>query len=271
MLFSSLRVYPKKIWSRVLNMERQKYIIAAAVTVLAIAWGGYTVYKAANNRVDVRITPSAGTVVRAGEIIQINIEAVGGSVVGILLKVGLASEGLGSAKFKHEALEGSGPFSVPFKIQKNFIGKLYISAEAFVAEKESYIGKTFVMVQPIAPIVSIAIPSWNVGWNELTLKINSRLKSGGVWYPLSVSAQLANGDEIDVTSNRAGTSYSLLRPSRVVSRLVPSGLVAPVVASDIIAVSQGGIVEALGVGQDTVLISNSGKSTAVIVTVKPFE
>ncbi len=253
------------------------WLIIAAI----LFGGGYVAVQKSNkttNRVVVSITPAAGTVVRAGETIQIKIKTVGDSVKGVLgvvLNVGLAFEGLGSAKLKQEELEGPGPFSIPFKIPKDFIGKLYISAEAVVAEKESYFGTTFVMVQPIAPIVSITasrselslgMPQW-----LLQLPIDQRLKAGGPQYLLSVYAQLANGDEINISDSRAGTRYSLLSPSKVVNRLVPSGLVEPVVASDIIAVSKDGVVEALGVGQDTVLVSNSGKSTAVIVTVGSFE
>lgn len=194
--------------------------------------------------------------VRAGDTIQINIQTVGDSVKGVVLSVGLASEGLGSAKLKSESLEGPGPFSIPYKIPKNFIGKLYMSAEAFAAEDESYFGKTFVMVQPIAPIVSIAAPPFQ--------HIELSFTGVGQQFLLSVYAQLSNGDEVSITSSDTGTTYSLL--SERTGILLSDGN-----GTAVISVSPNGLVEALGPGQDTVLISNSGKTTAVIVTVMPHE
>jgi uncharacterized protein (TIGR03437 family) len=178
----------------------------------------------------VTITPSPGTIVRPGDLIQITFAVTGGNLVeGALFSIG---------RLLH-SIDGSGPFSFSFRVPSGRAGRLDISAGTFGRGPDNYEASTYVTVIPASPPLSLkAAPN------------NLHLENIGESFQIRVTGQFPDATQIDLTSSDAGTRYSL-----------QSG------ANSVVSVSSDGLVEARGAGQGTILISNSGKTTALTVTV----
>lgn len=184
-----------------------------------------------NPLVEFSLSPSSGTIVHPGDSIEIRFSVTGGNPIkGVLF----ALDGL-----LHK-MDGPRPFSFLYTIPDNRSGNINISADTFGDGPENYSVSTFVVSRPSLPPLSITATP-----DHLQLNLIGQL------FQVHVAGKFIDGSTIDLTSEAAGTSYSLL-----------SG------GNSVVSVNAEGLIIARGFGQDTLIISNSGKTAAVDVVVE---
>jgi len=176
------------------------------------------------------ITPPPGTIVRAGDVVNIMFTLTGGNAVdGALFVIG----------DRVEIVHGSGAFALSFTVPPERAGKIDIKALTFGPGPDNYSVTTSLLVVPGLPLTSVSATPSNV-----------LLQSVGQQFQLRVTGQVADGTTIDLTQGTAGTSYSLHSQSNRVASITTDGQI-----------------EARGFGQETVLITNAGITMTVNVTV----
>ncbi len=179
----------------------------------------------------ITFVPSPGTTVLPGEQVQIRFDITGGS---------MQDKVLFSVDGQFHVIEGAPPYVFDYTVPDYKVGRIDIYAQtSSVSGPETYAVKSYLIVQLSEPPISISASP-----NTLTL---SRI---GETYPLRVIGEFSDGSQIDITSSAAGTTY-----------VTQSG------TENVIAITAEGIVEARGNGQETVLITNSGQTTSVLVNV----
>jgi uncharacterized protein (TIGR03437 family) len=178
------------------------------------------------------ILPAPGTVVHPGDVIQISLSLpTGGAADGALIVV----DGF------MEIVEGDGPFSLSYRVPSDKAGKIDITAQTFGSTTQNFVASTSVVVSPAVSLTAI-IPITN------TLQfapVNAP-------YRLSVMGRYSDGASLDITAGSAGTTYD-----------TQSG------GTRVISVSPDGVIDMRGEGQETISISNSGKTAQVRVYVYP--
>lgn len=187
------------------------------------------VARAASNAV-ATITPAPGTIVRVGEIVQVSFSVTGGGPVdGALFAI----------NSRLRRVDGSGPFTLSFVVPPTKAGRLDISA--FTFGSEFALASTHVQVVPNAPLVKLGASPDNISFEQ-----------AGEHLQIRVTGEFADGTKLDLTSSTAGTTYT-----------TASG------TSNVISVSPDGVIQVRGLGQESVLIANSGRMTSVSVYVAP--
>jgi uncharacterized protein (TIGR03437 family) len=178
------------------------------------------------------LTPVPGTVVRPGEVINVSLNLTGGNLV---------DGALFSVDRRLLRIDGGGPFSFSYSVPDRRAGRLEIASFTFGPGPQNYLAETYLIVRPGSILTSLSASPQTIALTRI-----------GTRYQLRVTGQFSDGTQIDVTSNTAGTSYSLQSGNNAV-----------------ISVSPEGEIEARGIGQETILITNAGKSTRVSVYVSP--
>jgi hypothetical protein len=187
-------------------------------------------YDTANALAAGTLNPSPGTVVHPGDMVRI--EFTFGPASGI--------EGaLFNLNGTVENMRGSGPFVVSYKIPSDRGGRIDILAIAYGSASTSYSASGYFLVVP-----EIVPGSLGVSPTDL------RLDEAGQRYQVSVNGSLQDGSGIDLTRGTAGTSYALQSGTNRVA-----------------TVSSDGLIEARGVGVETVLVNHEGTTYTVNLTV----
>jgi len=182
-----------------------------------------TVEAASNLDSVATLSPAPGTVVRPGEIIEVHFSPSGGnSVGGAVFTVG--------GKFL--VIDGSGPFSFTYVVPDQQAGKLTILADSFGGGTQNYFASTYLIIKSEMEITSLTASPDSMLFEQI-----------GEQLQLRITGQFADETIIDLTSSTAGTSYT-----------TESG------TSNIISVSAEGLLQAKGLGRETILISNAGKT-----------
>jgi|GEM_PF-2575028 len=178
------------------------------------------------------LTPTAGTVVRPGEVIQIIFTLDGGNPIdGVLFIIG--------GRFYNATAEG--PFSLSYTVPTDRAGEMEISALTYGPGPVNYTLSTKIIIAPSASPIAL-----NASPRELNLT------GIGEEAQLLVSGQFADGEPIDLTRSTAGTLYALQSGN-----------------TNVVSINADGLVEARGFGRETILITNSDKTTKVEVKVAP--
>jgi hypothetical protein len=172
------------------------------------------------------LTPISGTNFHPGEIATISFAVTNAnSVKGAFLLIGDAIENL----------RGPGPFSFAYTVPSGRGGKIAISAISYGDGSEYHEASTYIVVSLTSAPASIAVSPSSVMIEQI-----------GQRFQIRVTGSLADGTQIDLTPGTAGTSYSLQSGTNKVA-----------------AVSLDGIVEARGVGEETILVTYSGVTYTV--------
>jgi len=178
----------------------------------------------------VTMNPSRGTLVRPGDTIQIDLNVAGGNPVeGALVAIG----------GQLHNLVGSGPFTLSYRVPSDRAGKIDIFADTYGSGFENYSASTYVVANAEATASVVEV-----------FPKNLVLQAIGDSYQIRIAGQLSDGTPIDLTPGTAGTSYSLQSSTNKVAAISPDGLV-----------------EAHGLGDDTILVTYSGINYTVNLTV----
>lgn len=177
------------------------------------------------------LTPSPGTNFQGDSTITISFNVPNSS------RVNGAMFSIGGQLIRKE---GSGPFSFSAKVTPNRVGKVNISATTYGSDTNNFEGSTYIFVKPNSPVVSLNVSSASL----ILEQVGSKSK-------LSIKGKLANGVELNLTSGDTGTAYS-----------VQSG------KETVISVTEKGLIEAKGVGQDTLIVTHSGIRKEIPVSVR---
>jgi hypothetical protein len=181
----------------------------------------------------ISISPPPGTVVEPGQTVQIAFSVDNGSPL---------TAALFSISGKLEELEGGPSYVLDYPIPQNAAGRIEVHVETLGPGPENYGADTYIRVQPQA------VPE------SLTVSPNGAILEGvGSSIPLSVIAHYGGGTETDVSGTDAGTSYSALSGTAIVS------------------ITDEGILVAEGFGEDTVTVTHNGVSAQIQVEVLPFD
>lgn len=174
------------------------------------------------------LSPTPGTIVHPGDVINIGFAPGGALVSGALFFVGGGILGQ----------EGVGPFSVSYTVPSESAGKIDVSVVTY-GGPDVFKANSYLIVAPRSEVALVIVSPTDF-----------RLDRIGYRLQLRVTGQLPDGSKIDLTQGTAGTSYS------VYSR-----------TDKVISVGPDGLVEARGVGQDTILVTHSGNTYAMNITV----
>ncbi|MCI0524030.1 MAG: hypothetical protein L0Y75_02105 [Acidobacteria bacterium] len=174
------------------------------------------------------LTPAQGTVVRPGQVITISFTLQGGNAIAGALFI------IGS---RFSIVEGAAPLTFNYEIPSDVAGDLPITVLTYGPGPDNYTLSTNITILPAAaPSAISAAP------NNLTLT------QVGEQAQLRVYGLFAGDTQIELTGSAAGTLYA-----------IQSG------RTNVVSVNSEGVVEARGEGQETILITNSGKTTSVSV------
>ncbi len=179
----------------------------------------------------VTLTPAPGTIVRPGSNIQINFSISGGNPVNGAV---IATDD------QAQAIDGPGPFSVSVPAPANRAGRFAIAAATYGRGPDNYEATTYVVVTPQGTLASLTAAPKRL-----------RFERSGERYQLRVNGLMSDGTQIDLTAREAGTTYA-----------AQSG------NNRVISVNVDGLLEARGSGQETIIVTNAGKTTTVAVTVE---
>jgi hypothetical protein len=176
-------------------------------------------------------SPAEGTVVHPGETITLRAEPASG--VSLSRGVFLIEGG--------EILPAEGPpFEASFTVPEGFIGPRNIIVLAADSQGTLFSDEVSITVEPIAQLTSIEVMPQEV---ELSFSAEE--------VPLLVLGTFDDGVQRNITSSTTGTTYRTL-----------SG------TASVVEVSPDGLVRAVGTGQDTIIVANSGVTTAVLARVE---
>jgi hypothetical protein len=175
--------------------------------------------------------PAVGTVVTPGQTVQLYFDIQGSS----------PQQG---AVFSLDGnlfdVEGVPPYVLDYTVPDYKAGKIKISVQTInTVGKDAYGVETYLIAQSPEPLTSMSVFP-----HALTLT------SPGEMYPLQVTGTFSGNSPLDITSSDAGTTYTTKSNTE-----------------SVLSVTADGIVEAIGNGQDTVIISNSGHTATVKVNV----
>ncbi|MCF6300530.1 MAG: hypothetical protein L3J52_05370, partial [Proteobacteria bacterium] len=191
--------------------------------------------RAANNRgslAEISFMPAQGTLVSQGQAIQIQFNIIGGEPIdGVIFAI---NGGLHS-------ITGAPPYSFEYTTPGDKAGRIDIHAQTVGSGSEHYAFDTHIIVQPDQDPVSLTALPTNISFSQ-----------PGRNMPLYVVGTFPNDIEIDISSSVTGTNYTVLSGTQ-----------------EVISVSPDGVINAIGVGQDTILVSNAGLTTNIIVKVSP--
>jgi pimeloyl-ACP methyl ester carboxylesterase len=176
------------------------------------------------------LTPAEGTKGHTGETMTIRFsipDATG--IAGAIFFVGdrILSQEAGDS------------FSISFTIPSSKAGRLNITAVTYGAGSVQYSASTYLVVEASTPPALVRVSPVEISLGRV-----------GQVFQLQVVGQLADGTQIDLTDGAAGTSYSL---ENAIDRVV--------------SVSPDGAIEARGIGEATILVTYSGATYTVKVTV----
>ena len=138
---------------------------------------------------------------------------------------------------KLKAIQGPGPYEFTFTAPSDRAGRLDIIGGALSA-----FSATHIIIKPSTAPTSIASGLDTVVLGQM-----------GESLPLKVTGNFGQAGDVDLSGGEAGTTYSTL-----------SG------GSNVVSVSSNGVVKARGSGEDTIVISHSGRSAVVLVRVNAF-
>jgi pimeloyl-ACP methyl ester carboxylesterase len=178
----------------------------------------------------VTLTPAPGTIVHPGDALNSDFSIVGGNAVeGALLAVGR----------QLEIMTGAPPFALSYIVPADRLGRIEILADTFGPGPENYSASTYVLVQALSPLTALSVEPRQLSLTQI-----------GQHYRLHVSGVFADGTTNDLTAGDTGTSYATLTGS-----------------NSVISVSTNGLIEARGLGGDTVVILNQGLTARAVVSV----
>jgi len=179
----------------------------------------------------IALTPDTGTVVRPGEEVQITFTVPDDGIPG---------QALISVQGQTSLVDGSGGvFSLTYTIPEGVAGQLKIAAATLKANSDNYATSTSLTVQPSSPPDTLVAAPGVIALTTL-----------GATFQLSVTGGYVDGSEVSLTPAVLGTTYSTESGGNTVVSIGPSG-----------------VVEALGVGEETVIVRHGGLVAAVTVTV----
>ena len=172
--------------------------------------------------------PASGTVVSPGQVVNLTFNVTGGVPAG---------QGMFSLNGALYPMSGPPPYTLPFTVPTGRAGVIKVAAFAFGSQ--NYAAATSLTVLPTQAQTQLtATPS----------SLNLTLQGSSL--PLTVTGSYAGGSQIDLTAAEAGTTYATRSGN-----------------NKILSVSTAGIVTANATGQDTVVVSNSGLTATVPITV----
>ncbi|MEE9229072.1 MAG: cadherin repeat domain-containing protein, partial [Acidobacteriota bacterium] len=178
----------------------------------------------------VSLLPAPGTIVNPGDTVNVVFEIQDGNPV----------DGAGFAVGdRFHFIDGPGPFAFSFPVPAERLGELTILTGTTGPGPENYDASTYVVVHTEQPPTSISVSPAHLALVRL-----------GELQGLTVRGLYPDGSEADLTSPSSGTVYA-----------VGSG------TSDVVAVSPEGLIQAIGAGEDEIVVSNSGLAVQVPVKV----
>jgi len=179
----------------------------------------------------ISLTPADGTVVQPGASVTVTLSVTGGNAVsGTLFAVGNMLY----------VTNGPLPASFTYTVDNDAVGAVSIQALTYGAGPTNYYASTSIVVQPSAELNSISV-------TPQSLNFNFPSQMAG----LIVLGNYGDGIQRDITSTNAGTSYSTASGSNLV-----------------VSLGTNGAVTAVSNGVDSIIISNSGVTTSVVVNVQ---
>jgi PGAP1-like protein len=176
------------------------------------------------------ITPAEGTVVHPGDVVAVTFTVTGGEPIDSALIT------IGGEPYR---FDGSGPFTVPYEVPANRVGRIDVVAETIGPGAEDYSASTYLTVSTLAPLIGIAVSP-----NALTLT------NAGARESVHVTASYNGGSDADVSAGASGTTYHLQSGNTAVA-----------------SVDVDGTVEAHGNGLDTLVVEFGGFAVNVPVSV----
>jgi len=176
-------------------------------------------------------SPAEGTVVHPGDTITLRAEPA--RDVSLSRVVFLIEES--------EIIPVEGPpFEASFTIPEGFIGSRNIIVLTADSEGTLFSDDVSITVEPIAQLTSIEVMPQEVNLSFFAEEV-----------PLLVLGTFDDGVQRNITSSTTGTTY------RTLSR-----------TASVVEVGPDGLVRAVGTGQDTIIVANSGVTTAVLARVQ---
>ena len=179
----------------------------------------------------VTLTPSAGTIVRPGEEIQVTLSVPDD---------GASTQAIISIEEGMTLVDGvAGVFGLAYTIPSHAAGDVTISATTLRGDGDNYDGSTYVTVLPAVPPDTLTVSP-----NAVTMSVPHATAQ------ITVTGGYANGSTITLTSGAAGTTYA-----------TESGTTA------VVGVSASGLISANGNGEETIVVRHGRLVTSVSVIV----
>ena len=177
------------------------------------------------------LTPTQGTIVRPGDEIPLTLSVSDTSTT---------EPATFTFRGRFRSVEGTGGiYTTIYRVPSDAAGDLQIQAAVTNAAGLEYVASTYVTVVPATlPETLSASPDF------------VRFAVAGATTQLIVSGGYSNGPSIVLTSAAAGTTYSTASGTNAV-----------------VSVTAGGLVEALGNGDETIIVRNGALVAAVSITV----